>query len=297
MDAALAADSSMFELVGRARRPPETGPPKAVRRADVPEDDNRPPHSGADPLVRLAWTIQPTPPPEVTWRAQHGGQRAPVRGGGRGRRRRRRVRLLRGCILARRRPGRRVAPHAQPPHRRITPGEGLPRTGARRLPGPAPRHPGRPARAGVQPSRRAAAAEQHQSRGRRCRAPPGTSPPRSSPPAATASMTCSRTASRIQASTRARPGGGLRARPHDQLPRSPYERIDEGPQQPLDHMDAQRMLSATVRLADRLAAANGRSNRGMGPALFATGGAVACSPAWSRDGLGTGDAQLKATSE
>lgn len=67
---ALAADDTVTEVVGVARRLPDVAPPK-VRyvSADVAEDDLVPHLRGADALVHLAWMFQPTHRPEVTWHA------------------------------------------------------------------------------------------------------------------------------------------------------------------------------------------------------------------------------------
>jgi UDP-glucose 4-epimerase len=67
---ALAADESVTEVVGVARRLPEQGPAKTrYVDADIAEDDLLPHLRGADVLVHLAWMFQPTHSPEVTWRS------------------------------------------------------------------------------------------------------------------------------------------------------------------------------------------------------------------------------------
>jgi UDP-glucose 4-epimerase len=67
---ALAADDRVSEIVGIARRPPDTAPAKTrYVSADVAEDALVPHLRGADALVHLAWMFQPTHRPEVTWAA------------------------------------------------------------------------------------------------------------------------------------------------------------------------------------------------------------------------------------
>src|SRR4051794_18976005 len=67
---ALAADDSVSEVLGIARRRPEWQPPKTTFvAADIAEDDLVPHLRGADAVVHLAWLFQPTHSPMVTWRA------------------------------------------------------------------------------------------------------------------------------------------------------------------------------------------------------------------------------------
>lgn len=67
---ALAADETVTEVVGVARRLPEEAPAKTrYVSADIAEDDLVPHLRGADALVHLAWMFQPTHSPEVTWQS------------------------------------------------------------------------------------------------------------------------------------------------------------------------------------------------------------------------------------
>src|SRR3954447_13264571 len=67
---ALAADDSVSEVLGIARRRPEWQPPKTTFvAADIAEDDLVPHLRGADAVVHLAWLFQPTHSPMVTWQA------------------------------------------------------------------------------------------------------------------------------------------------------------------------------------------------------------------------------------
>lgn len=67
---ALAADDTVTEVIGIARRLPEVSPAKTrYVSADIAEDDVVPHLRGADALVHLAWMFQPTHRPEVTWHA------------------------------------------------------------------------------------------------------------------------------------------------------------------------------------------------------------------------------------
>lgn len=68
---ALAADPSVSEVVGLARRLPEhdSRPKTSYAQADVGQDDLGPILRGADALVHLAWMFQPTHRPAVTWQA------------------------------------------------------------------------------------------------------------------------------------------------------------------------------------------------------------------------------------
>ena len=72
--AALAADESVTEIVGLARRLPATSDPKVTYvDADVACDDISRHVAGADALIHLAWMFQPTHRPQVTWAANVGG--------------------------------------------------------------------------------------------------------------------------------------------------------------------------------------------------------------------------------
>jgi nucleoside-diphosphate-sugar epimerase len=65
---ALAADEQVTEIVGIARRAPETAPAKTTYvAADLTEDDLAPLLRDADAVVHLAWIFQPTHRPAVTW--------------------------------------------------------------------------------------------------------------------------------------------------------------------------------------------------------------------------------------
>lgn len=67
---ALAADDRVTEIVGLARRLPDSGVPKTTYVvADVGEDDLTPFFAGADVVVHTAWLFQPTHSPTVTWQA------------------------------------------------------------------------------------------------------------------------------------------------------------------------------------------------------------------------------------
>lgn len=67
---ALAADDSITEIVGLARRAPDWAAPKASFRAvDVADDALEPHLAGTDAVIHLAWLFQPTHRPTVTWDA------------------------------------------------------------------------------------------------------------------------------------------------------------------------------------------------------------------------------------
>jgi UDP-glucose 4-epimerase len=71
---ALAADETVSEVVGLARRvPPLPDPKVAYVAADVVRDDITQLFAGADAVIHLAWMFQPTHRPEVTWEANVGG--------------------------------------------------------------------------------------------------------------------------------------------------------------------------------------------------------------------------------
>jgi len=66
---ALAADESVSEILGIARRDPQLSVPKTTFvAADVAADDLVAHFRGADVVVHLAWLFQPTYKPLVTWR-------------------------------------------------------------------------------------------------------------------------------------------------------------------------------------------------------------------------------------
>jgi UDP-glucose 4-epimerase len=66
----LGAEPRVDEIVGVARRKPETLPPKTTfATADIARDDLAPLFVGADAVVHLAWLFQPTHNPLTTWRA------------------------------------------------------------------------------------------------------------------------------------------------------------------------------------------------------------------------------------
>jgi UDP-glucose 4-epimerase len=65
---ALAADDAVSEVLGIARRVPDTAPAKTrFVSADVAADDLTPHLRAGDVLVHLAWMFQPTHQPRVTW--------------------------------------------------------------------------------------------------------------------------------------------------------------------------------------------------------------------------------------
>ncbi len=67
---ALAADESVSEVVGLARRVPTSADPKVTdSAADVARDDVTEHLADADAVIHLAWMFQPTHRPEVTWQA------------------------------------------------------------------------------------------------------------------------------------------------------------------------------------------------------------------------------------
>ncbi len=67
---ALVGDESVTQVVGLARRPPETDQAKTTYvAADVGEDDLVPHLEGADVVIHTAWLFQPTHSPLVTWQA------------------------------------------------------------------------------------------------------------------------------------------------------------------------------------------------------------------------------------
>jgi UDP-glucose 4-epimerase len=67
---ALAADETVSEILGIARRRPEWQPPKTTFvTADIAGDDLVPHLRGADAVVHLAWLFQPTHRAMVTWQA------------------------------------------------------------------------------------------------------------------------------------------------------------------------------------------------------------------------------------
>lgn len=65
---ALAADDEVTEVVGVARRPSSWKAPKTRWvQADVARDALAPVFAGADAVIHLAWTFQPTHRPRLTW--------------------------------------------------------------------------------------------------------------------------------------------------------------------------------------------------------------------------------------
>ena len=70
----LAADPAVAEVVGLARRVPDTPIDNVVwRRADIRHDDLGAAFAGADAVVHLAWMIHPAWSPAATWAANVGG--------------------------------------------------------------------------------------------------------------------------------------------------------------------------------------------------------------------------------
>jgi UDP-glucose 4-epimerase len=73
---ALAADASIDELIGIARRPAPTGlPVTRFAQLDVSHDDLRDVFAGADAVVHLAWEIQPSRDRDRLWRTNVLGSR------------------------------------------------------------------------------------------------------------------------------------------------------------------------------------------------------------------------------
>lgn len=65
----LVGDETVTEIVGVARRRTEWSPPRTRWvTADVAVDDLEPVFAGADAVIHLAWTFQPTHRPLATWR-------------------------------------------------------------------------------------------------------------------------------------------------------------------------------------------------------------------------------------
>lgn len=64
----LAADDTVTEIVGIARRHPDWSPPNTTwEQLDIVQDALEPAFDGADAVVHLAWVFQPTHDPLVTW--------------------------------------------------------------------------------------------------------------------------------------------------------------------------------------------------------------------------------------
>jgi nucleoside-diphosphate-sugar epimerase len=73
---ALGAEPAVESVLGLARRPPDWRPAKTSwAAADMTGDDLAPHFAGADAVVHLAWTFQPTHEPATTWRVNVGGSR------------------------------------------------------------------------------------------------------------------------------------------------------------------------------------------------------------------------------
>lgn len=73
---ALGQDPDVESIIGVARRLPRWSAPKTEWvRADTATDDLVPVFRGADAVIHLAWSFQPTHQPMVTWRANVDGGR------------------------------------------------------------------------------------------------------------------------------------------------------------------------------------------------------------------------------
>jgi UDP-glucose 4-epimerase len=72
--AALAGDSRVASILGVARRLPQWSAPRTEwAQADIEHDDLVGLFRGADVVIHLAWLIQPTHNPLITWRTNAGG--------------------------------------------------------------------------------------------------------------------------------------------------------------------------------------------------------------------------------
>lgn len=72
--AALAEDSRVASILGMARRLPQWSVPRTEwAQADITRDDLVGLFRGADAVIHLAWLIQPSHSPLITWRANVGG--------------------------------------------------------------------------------------------------------------------------------------------------------------------------------------------------------------------------------
>ncbi|MGB9281562.1 MAG: NAD-dependent epimerase/dehydratase family protein [Pseudonocardiaceae bacterium] len=72
--ATLAADPTVASILGVARRRPQWSAPRTEwAQADIERDDLVALFRGADVVIHLAWLIQPTHSPLITWRANVGG--------------------------------------------------------------------------------------------------------------------------------------------------------------------------------------------------------------------------------
>ncbi len=72
--AALAEDSRVASILGVARRLPQWSVPRTEwAQADITRDDLVGLFRGADAVIHLAWLIQPSHSPLITWRANVGG--------------------------------------------------------------------------------------------------------------------------------------------------------------------------------------------------------------------------------
>jgi len=83
--AALAADPRVASILGVARRRPQWSAPRTEwAQADIERDDLVGLFRGADVVIHLAWLIQPTHSPLLTWRTNVvGSLRVPGRRQGR----------------------------------------------------------------------------------------------------------------------------------------------------------------------------------------------------------------------
>ena len=71
---ALAEDPSVASILGVARRPPQWSAPRTDwAQADIERDDLGGLFHGADVVIHLAWLLQPTHSPLITWRTNVGG--------------------------------------------------------------------------------------------------------------------------------------------------------------------------------------------------------------------------------
>ncbi|MCA1836298.1 MAG: NAD-dependent epimerase/dehydratase family protein, partial [Actinobacteria bacterium] len=72
--AALAEDPRVASILGVARRLPQWSAPRTEwAQADIEHDDLVGLFRGADVVIHLAWLIQPTHNPLITWRTNAGG--------------------------------------------------------------------------------------------------------------------------------------------------------------------------------------------------------------------------------
>jgi nucleoside-diphosphate-sugar epimerase len=72
--AALAGDPRVASILGAARRRPQWSAPRTEwAQADIEHDNLVDLFRGADVVIHLAWLIQPTHSPLITWRTNVGG--------------------------------------------------------------------------------------------------------------------------------------------------------------------------------------------------------------------------------